>query len=72
MEFSGLDLAAGRFTEISTYVVSSSVLPEDTMKLAMARLVVAWPAITWRVNASVGRLNWTSLRLCADLSCPLA
>lgn len=55
MEFSGLDFAAGRFTQTSTYLVTRNVLPKATLQLAMARLVDAWPALTLRVNMLVCR-----------------
>lgn len=53
MDFSGLDFAAGRFTQTSTYLVTVNVLPKASLQLAMARLIEAWPAVTLRVNMLV-------------------
>lgn len=53
MEFSGLDLAAGRFTEISSYVVVREVIPRSVLELAAVEVIAAWPALALRVNALV-------------------
>ncbi|KAM0720748.1 hypothetical protein Q7P37_004885 [Cladosporium fusiforme] len=50
MDFSTFDMGFGRFNEISTYVVTRSAIPPAQMKLAMARLIDAWPELTFRVN----------------------
>lgn len=53
MDFSTFDMGFGRFNEISTYVVTRSAIPPAQMKLAMARLIDAWPELTFRVNMLV-------------------